>query len=42
MSFAKILAVDDDPDFEITRMVLEPAGYEVVTANSSAEAVETG
>jgi CheY-like chemotaxis protein len=40
MSIAKILVVDDDPDFcEITRMVLEPAGYEVVTASSSAEAM---
>jgi CheY-like chemotaxis protein len=30
---AKILVVDDDPDFlETTRMVLEPAGYEVITA----------
>jgi CheY-like chemotaxis protein len=30
---AKILIVDDDPDFcEATRVVLESAGYEVVTA----------
>ncbi len=29
----KILVVDDDPDFlETTRMVLEAAGYEVITA----------
>ena len=30
---AKILVVDDDPDFvEVTRLVLEPAGHEVVSA----------
>ena len=41
MSIAKILVVDDDPDLcEITRMVLEPAGYEVVTASGSAEAMK--
>ena len=41
MSIAKILVVDDDPDFsEITRMVLEPAGYEIVAAASVAEATK--
>ena len=41
MSIAKILVVDDDPDFcEITRMVLEPAGYEVVTASTMVEAMK--
>jgi CheY-like chemotaxis protein len=41
MSIAKILVVDDDPDFcEITRMVMEPAGYQVVTASSAAEALK--
>ncbi len=40
MSIAKILVVDDDPDFaEITRMVLEPAGYEIVTAADTAQAM---
>ncbi len=30
---SKILVVDDDPDFvEATRMVLESAGYEVISA----------
>ncbi|MHB0856861.1 MAG: response regulator [Anaerolineae bacterium] len=30
---AKILVVDDDPDFvEATRMVLEPEGYEIISA----------
>ncbi len=39
MSIAKILVVDDDPDFcEITRMVMEPAGFEIITAASIAEA----
>jgi CheY-like chemotaxis protein len=33
---AKILVVDDDPDFqEYTRLVLERAGYKVVTAGNS-------
>lgn len=33
---AKILVVDDDPDFqEYTRLVLEKAGYKVVTAGNS-------
>jgi CheY-like chemotaxis protein len=34
----KILVVDDDPDFvESTRLVLEPNGYEVVSAGNSDE-----
>lgn len=34
----KILIVDDDPDFvEITRLVLERAGYQVVHAGSGEE-----
>lgn len=34
----KILIVDDDPDFvEITRLVLERAGYQVVYAGSGEE-----
>jgi CheY-like chemotaxis protein len=38
---AKILVVDDDPDFvEATRMVLEPAGYEVITAADGDEGLE--
>lgn len=41
MSIAKILVVDDDPDFcEITRMVLKPAGFEIVAAASIAEATK--
>ncbi len=36
MSKAKILIVDDDPDFvEYTRTVLETAGYRVVSAGNS-------
>jgi adenylate cyclase len=36
----KILVVDDDPDFvEITRMILEPEGYEVSSAANGAEAL---
>ena len=34
---AKILIVDDDPDFETTRIVLEPAGHEVINAASGDE-----
>jgi CheY-like chemotaxis protein len=38
---AKILLVDDDPDFiEINKMVLEANGYETDTANTSAVALE--
>lgn len=37
---SKILVVDDDPDFvEATRLVLEPAGYEVVSAADGDEAL---
>ena len=37
MPIAKILVVDDDPDFvEIMRTVLEKADYQVVTASNSA------
>lgn len=35
---AKILVVDDDPDFvEVTRKVLEKHGYEVITATNGEE-----
>jgi len=38
VSMSKILVVDDDPDFCVaTRMVLESAGHEVVTAADSDE-----
>ncbi|MCX6028978.1 MAG: response regulator [Chloroflexi bacterium] len=38
MPTAKILVVDDDPDVvEVTRIVLQSAGYEVVTAGNGAE-----
>lgn len=41
MSIARILIVDDDPDFcEISRTILEPAGYEVITAADTAQAME--
>ena len=37
---AKILVVDDDPDFvEATRMVLEANGYEVASATDGKEAL---
>jgi CheY-like chemotaxis protein len=37
---AKILVVDDDPDFvEVTRIVLEKAGYRVVSASNGDEAL---
>ncbi len=37
----KILVVDDDPDFvESTRLVLEPNGYEVVSAANSDEGLQ--
>ena len=39
---SKILVVDDDPEFvEITRMILESRGYEVRSASSGAEALQT-
>ncbi len=35
MQTAKILVVDDDPDFvEIMRTILESAGYDVITASN--------
>ena len=38
---AKILVVDDDPDFvEITRIVLESNGYDVISASDGDEAIE--
>jgi len=38
---AKILVVDDDPDFcEITRLILARAGYEVETAANGDEAMQ--
>ncbi len=41
MSLAKILVVDDDPDFvEIMRTVLESADYQVVSASNGAEALK--
>jgi len=37
----KILIIDDDPDFtEATRIILESADYEVVTARNGAEGLE--
>jgi CheY-like chemotaxis protein len=40
MPAAKILVVDDDPDFvEVTRIVLEKAGYRVVSASNGDEAL---
>lgn len=37
----KILVVDDDPDFiEITRIILEKNGYEVISAANGDEAIE--
>jgi CheY-like chemotaxis protein len=38
---AKILIVDDDPDFcETTRLVLESAGYEVITAADGGQGLQ--
>jgi DNA-binding response OmpR family regulator len=38
---AKILIVDDDPDFvEITRIVLESNDYDVISASDGEEAIE--
>ncbi|MBC7251841.1 MAG: response regulator [Anaerolineae bacterium] len=37
----KILVVDDDPDFvESTRLILEPNGYEVISAANSDEGLQ--
>jgi CheY-like chemotaxis protein len=39
---AKILVVDDDPDFVlVSRMILEAEGYEVIEAANGSEALET-
>ena len=39
---ATVLVVDDDPDFvEITRTILEANGYDVTTAASGSQALET-
>ncbi len=41
MTIARILVVDDDPDFcEVTRLVLEPAGYEIATAADTNQAMQ--
>jgi len=41
MPEAKILVVDDDPDFvEVTRTVLEKANYRVVSASNGDEALK--
>lgn len=38
---AKVLVVDDDPDFvKVTRKVLEKAGHEVVSASNGAKALK--
>jgi CheY-like chemotaxis protein len=38
----RVLVVDDDPDFvEITRTVLQAHGFEVTTASSGRQAIET-
>jgi len=38
---AKILVVDDDPDFvEVTRIILESNGYDVISASDGDEAIE--
>mgnify|MGYP001079696084 FL=1 len=39
---AKVLVVDDDPDFvKVTAKILEKAGYEVVSASNGAKALQT-
>jgi CheY-like chemotaxis protein len=39
---AKVLVVDDDPDFvKVTSKVLQTAGHEVVTAANGAKALQT-
>jgi CheY-like chemotaxis protein len=39
---AKVLVVDDDPDFvKVTTKVLETAGYEVLSAPNGAKALQT-
>ena len=38
---AKVLVVDDDPDFvKVTSKVLEKAGYEVLSATNGAKALQ--
>ena len=39
---AKVLVVDDDPDFvKVTAKILEKAGYEVASASNGAKALQT-
>ena len=39
---AKVLVVDDDPDFvKVTAKILQKAGYEVVSASNGAKALQT-
>jgi chemosensory pili system protein ChpA (sensor histidine kinase/response regulator) len=39
---AKVLVVDDDPDFvKVTAKILEKGGYEVVSASNGAKALQT-
>ncbi|HSJ58748.1 MAG TPA: response regulator [Anaerolineae bacterium] len=39
---AKVLVVDDDPDFvKVTTKILEKSGYEVVSASNGAKALQT-
>jgi len=39
---SRILVVDDDPEFvEITRMILESEGYEIISASDGKQAMET-
>jgi len=41
MTQAKILVVDDDPDdLKMISMILEPEGYQVITAENGREALE--
>jgi CheY-like chemotaxis protein len=41
-TMAKVLVVDDDPDFvKVTTKVLEKAGYEVLSAPNGAKALQT-
>ncbi len=41
MDRARVLVVDDDPDFvEITRTVLQAHGYEIASASSGQQALE--
>ena len=43
MSSARILVVDDDPDFvEIMRTILESNDYQVVTAANGNQALQPG